>query len=59
MTQIYNDSDVNQYEGILECVDEIIKILNDFTSTLPNNVDYVYFEYKVRCICNKIKNYFD
>ena len=41
MTQIYNDSDVNQYEGILECVDEIIKILNDFTSTLPNNVDYV------------------
>ena len=54
-----NDSDVNQYEGILECVDEIIKILNDFTSTLPSNVDYVYFEYKVRCICNKIKNYFD
>ena len=41
MTLHNNDSDVNQYEGILELVDEIIKILNDFTSTLPNNVDYV------------------
>ena len=41
MPKYINDSDVNQYEGILECVDEIIKILNDFTSTLPNNVDYV------------------
>ena len=54
---VFNDSDVKQYEGILECVDEIVKNLNDFTETLSDDVDYTYFEYKVKCICNKIKNY--
>ena len=50
---VFNDSDVKQYEGILECVDEIVKNLNDFTETLSDDVDYTYFEYKVKCISTR------
>lgn len=59
MAQHKYDSDVSPYGGILITVDEMWKSLEDFVEELPEDVNYVHYEWITKNALNKIRNYFN